>query len=127
MSLYGANWICGGIAYVLGFVFSKNPFKLDTLDYKVGRYAASCCACYPLRCGSLRGACGYAQRARACVRLRHALTYTVCGMRACLTTTLQNGASHGFFKKHLHASLANYKILKIHLSHVQEVLATLGQ
>ena len=48
VSLYGANWICGGIAYVLGFVFSKNPFKLDTLDYKVGRYAASCCACYPL-------------------------------------------------------------------------------
>ena len=38
----------------------------------------------------------------------------------------QNGASHGFVFKHLHANLANHKILKIHLSHVQEVLAALG-
>ena len=38
----------------------------------------------------------------------------------------QNGVSHGFVFKHLHANLANHRILKIHLSHVQEVLASLG-
>ena len=40
---YGANWIFKGIAYILGFIFSKNPFKLDTLDYKVGHRRASAC------------------------------------------------------------------------------------
>jgi len=38
---YGANWIFKGIAYILGFMFSKNPFKLDTLDYKVNRCLAA--------------------------------------------------------------------------------------
>ena len=110
--LYGTSGFFLPIVWALGHIFTKNPFKLDTLDYKVGGCTLQASALLP-----------------SCVlcRLHRDRLLTCCLHQTCAVRVLvQNGTSHGVVYKQVHANLANYKILKIHLSHVQEVLIALG-
>ena len=46
--MYGVSWTFVGFAYILGLILPKfkNPFKLDTLDYKVRCCLRSAFAAY---------------------------------------------------------------------------------